>query len=104
MGVISDYIAEAFYYETITVTSATVGLSAIAFSRQGRPVSRAVIQVNSGGNINFRIDGGVATSVDGFVLRQFDNVVIRSEKEIRNFNTRSVTSATNGVIAVTYFG
>lgn len=96
---------QPFAFETITVTSATIGLSSRVYEPgNGLPVRKALIQVDTVGQIRYRIDGAAAVSSSaGHLLNPFDSLVVDGIFAVRRFSTVAVLSATNGVIAVTYF-
>lgn len=96
---------QPFAFETISITSATIGLSLRVYEPgNGLPVRKALIQVDTGGQIRYRIDGAASvSSTGGHIMNPFDSLIVDGVQAIRNFNTVSVKSATNGNLLVTYF-
>lgn len=96
---------QPFAFETITITSGTGGLSSSVYSPPaGLPVRKALIQVDTGGQIRYRIDGAAAVSSSGgHLLNPFDSLIVDGIQAIKNFSTVAVKSATNGTINVSYF-
>lgn len=104
MLTILDY-GQPYAFEAITVGSTTIGLSQRVFDRpDALPVRKALIQVDTGGQIRYRIDAAAAvSSTGGHLLNPFDSLVVDGVQAIKQFSTIAVLSATNGLLSVTYF-
>ena len=103
----SPFELSAFAFETITVPSANV----VAVLRRGTydrpgalPCRKAVITVDPGPVISWcDVSGVTVTSTSGHKLTAFGSVTIEGMENIKNFQTTSVSSATVGLITVTYY-
>lgn len=99
-----DY-GQPYGFETITVSSVSGGLTRLKYDIPGElPVKKSVIQVGTGGQIRYRIDGtGVVTGSVGFLMNPFNTLVLDGIVAVMNFSAIAVNSGTNGSISVCYF-
>lgn len=99
-----DY-GQPYEFEAVTVGSASVGLTRSKYDIPGElPVKKAVIQVGTGGQIRYRIDGiGAVTSSAGFIMNPFNTLIIDGIVAVKNFSAIAVNSGTSGNISICYF-
>jgi hypothetical protein len=89
-----------FAYESVTVSSSAVGLTAATYRQAGYAV-QAFLTLE-GAEIRWRIDGSNPTTTEGHLLEPGQNLTLDSPDAVKNFRAIR-TGATNGTLKVTYF-
>ena len=99
---------QAFAYETITVPSANVTASLTKSKYRpdagGLPVRKALVTVNPGPPVSYSMTTTITVASNtGHKMTAYGSLEVHGPDQIENFRTTSVSSATVGSIAVTYF-
>ena len=102
-------IYQPYDYESITVSSSAVGLTAAKYkpvpsNREGEPgaersAARAVITVETN-ELRYRYDGTDPTTSEGHILGVNDVLTLVGDDAISQF--RAIATGSDGVIKVTY--
>lgn len=93
-------------YENVTVGAVAAGLTAAKVYPATGPAqgtgARVALVTGEGGDMRFRVDGGVPTANSGHFLAGGDTLVIPGPQALSQF--RAIRSGdTDGVLRVTYF-
>jgi len=91
---------QAFDYESVTVSSTAVGLTASKFNSYAAYEIKAFMTLESA-QIRWRIDGTNPTSTEGHLFEVGANLTIDGYKNLSQFKAIR-TGTTDGVIKVTY--
>jgi len=93
---------EYFAEESITVTTAVKSLTSTSYTDSDGTVAQiAIISVNDGGRITYRVTGANPTASAGIIITPMSIVKIVGQDNIRNFRIIRSDSS-NGQIFVTY--
>jgi len=90
----------AFDYESVTVSSTAVGLTASKFNAYAAYEVKAFMTLE-GAQIRWRIDGTNPTSTEGHLLEAGQNLTIEGYKNLSQFKAIR-TGTSDGVLKVTY--
>lgn len=96
----------AYAFEVLTVPKGSAGGTTLTKNVYLPPGSiqpkAALITVNPGPNISFRVDGVTATTGTGHQITAFMQQKLYGYQQIKDFTTVSVKSATAASISVSY--
>jgi hypothetical protein len=92
-----------FAYESITVDNTVKSLSSVYTDDDGNVAVRAVITVDPGAQLRWRMDGGNPSSTEGHLANPTDSIILNNSSDIKNFKATRVGS-TSAVIKVSYAG
>ena len=91
---------QAFDYESVTVSTTAVGLTASKFNAYAAYEVKAFMTLENA-QIRWRIDGTAPTSTEGHLLEAGQNLTIEGYKNLSQFRAIR-TGTTDGVLKVTY--
>lgn len=90
----------AYAFESVTVSTTSIGLTAGNFDNNTESVKRIIITIESA-QIRWRYDGGAPTASVGHLNNPFDTIILVGRTNISNFRAIRAGS-TDATIRVTF--
>lgn len=96
-------VLQAFSFETVTITSDTVRLTASLMTPAGAPAAKAAYITTETEDVRYRFDGGLPTATVGHFVAALGKVTLSGINNLDNSRwIRDTGAAADVVLAVTY--